>query len=100
MCVYTHTHAVQNTKTCQMVSLRNMQQSRRMRWSGHVARMGEGRGVHRVMVGKSEERDHWGAPDVDGRIILRWIFRKWEGFVWTGWSWLRIGKGGGRLWVR
>ena len=28
--------------------------SRRMRWAGHVARMGEGRGVHRVMVGKPE----------------------------------------------
>ena len=37
---------------------------------------------------------HWGDPDVDGRIILRWIFRKWEG-VGTGWSWLRIGTGGG-----
>ena len=33
---------------------------------------------------------------VDGRIILRWIFRKWEGVVGTGWSWLRIGTGGGR----
>ena len=50
--------------------------SRRMRWAGHVARMGEGRGVHRVLVGKPRERDHWGDPDVDGRIILRWIFRK------------------------
>jgi len=27
------------------------------------------------------ERDHWGDSDVDGRIILRWIFRKWEGVV-------------------
>jgi hypothetical protein len=27
------------------------------------------------------ERDHWGDSDVDGRIILRWIFRKWE-WVW------------------
>ena len=43
------------------------------------------------------ERDHWGDPDVDGRIILRWIFRKWEGVVGTGWSWLRIGTGGGHL---
>ena len=25
------------------------------------------------------ERDHWGDPGADGRIILRWIFRKWEG---------------------
>jgi hypothetical protein len=38
----------------------------------------------------------WGDPDVDGRIILRWIFRKLEGWG-TGWSWLRIGTGGGHL---
>ena len=43
------------------------------------------------------ERDQWGDPGVDGRIILRWIFRKWEGVVGTGWSWLRIGTGGGHL---
>jgi len=36
-------------------------------------------------------------PDADGRIILRWIFRKWEGVVGTGWNWLRIGTGGGHL---
>jgi hypothetical protein len=39
----------------------------------------------------------WGDPDVGGRIILRWIFRKLEGVVGTGWSWLRIGTGGGHL---
>jgi hypothetical protein len=38
--------------------------------------------------------------DVDGRIILMYIFRKLEGVVGTGWSWLSIGKGGGYLWVR
>jgi hypothetical protein len=43
------------------------------------------------------ERDHWGDPDVVGRIILRGIFRKWEGVVGTGWSGLRIGTGGGHL---
>ena len=42
-------------------------------------------------------RGHWGDQDVDGRIILRWIFRKLEGVVGTGWSWLRIGTGGGHL---
>jgi hypothetical protein len=47
--------------------------------------------------GSLRERDHWGDPDVDGRIILRWIFRKWEGVVGTGWSGLRIGTGGGHL---
>ena len=40
--------------------------------------------------------DHWGDPDVDGRIILRWIFGKWEG-VETERSWLRIGIDGGHL---
>ena len=29
--------------------------------------------------GNLRQRDNWGDPDVDGRIILRWIFRKWEG---------------------
>jgi hypothetical protein len=43
------------------------------------------------------ERDHWRNPDVDGRIILRGIFRNWEGVVWTGWSGFRIGTGGGHL---
>jgi len=47
--------------------------------------------------GNLRERDHWEGPDADGRIILRWIFRKWEGVVKTGWSWLRIGTGGGHL---
>ena len=62
--------------------------------------MGEGRGVHRVLVEKPEGKSPLGEPDVDGRIILRWIFRKWEGVVGTGRSWFRIGTGGGRLWVR
>jgi len=42
------------------------------------------------------ERGHWVDLDVDGRIILRWIFGKWEE-VETGWSWLRVGTGGGHL---
>ena len=46
--------------------------------------------------GNPRERDHLGDPDVDGRIILRWIFGKFEG-VETGWSWFRIGTDGGHL---
>jgi len=43
------------------------------------------------------ERDHLGDPDVDGIIILRWMFMKWVVGLWTGSSWLRIGTGGGHL---
>jgi len=58
--------------------------------------MREGRVVHRVLVGKPRERDHWGDPDVYGSIILKWIFGKWKG-VETGWNWFRIGTDGGQL---
>ena len=71
--------------------------SRRMRWAGHVVRMEEGRGVHKVLVGNLRERDHLGDQNVDGRIILRWILRKCEGVMGTGLGWLRIGTDGGRL---
>jgi hypothetical protein len=50
--------------------------------------------------GSLRERGHWGDQDVDGRIIFRWIFRKLERFMGTGWSWLRIGTGGRHLWVQ
>jgi len=47
-----------------------------MRWAGFVARVGEWRGVYRISWGNMRERDHLGDQGVDGRIILRWIFRK------------------------
>ena len=47
--------------------------------------------------GNVRERDHWGDPGVDGRIILRWILRNWGVGLWVGSSWLRIGTGGGHL---
>jgi hypothetical protein len=63
--------------------------------------MGEGRCVYRVLVwGNLRERDHWGDPDADGRIILRWIFRKWDAEICTGSSWPRIETVGGRFCVR
>ena len=71
--------------------------SRRMRWEGHVARMGERRSVNRVLVRKPEGKRPLGRPRRRGRIIFKWIFRKWDVGVWTGLNWLRIGTGGGHL---
>ena len=62
-----------------------------------MARTGQGRGVYRVLVGKPEEKRPLGRPRRRWEDILRWIFRKGEGVVGTGWSWLRIGTGGGHL---
>jgi len=58
---------------------------------------GEERCVQGFGWGNLKERDHLGDPGVDGRIILRWIFRQGDVGIWTGSSWLRIGTGGGHL---
>jgi hypothetical protein len=59
--------------------------------------MGERRGVYWVLVGNLRERDHLEEAGVDGRIILRLIFRKWDVEAWNGSIWLRIGTGGGHF---
>jgi hypothetical protein len=74
--------------------------SRRMRWAGHVARMWEDRGVHRVLVGKPEGKRPLGRPRWRWEDNIKMNLRKLEDVVGTGWSWLRIGTGGRHLWVR
>ena len=71
--------------------------SRRMRLAGHVARIGERGSVYRVLVGKHEGKRPLGRPRIDGWIIVRCIFRKWDVCVWTGSNWFRIGTYGGHL---
>jgi hypothetical protein len=55
---------------------------------------GEGGDAYRVLVGNPEERDHLEERGVDRRIILRWIFRKWDFGAWTGLMWFRRTGGG------
>jgi hypothetical protein len=52
---------------------------RRMRWAVHVAGMGESRAYTGILWGNLRERDQLGEAGIDGKIILKWIFRKWDG---------------------
>jgi len=49
------------------------------------------------LVEKLDRKRPLGRPRVDGRMILKWICRKWNVRAWTGSSWLRIRTGGGQL---
>jgi hypothetical protein len=72
--------------------------SRRIRRAEHVARMGEGRNVYRVLVGKPEGKIHLKDQGVDGRMGSKWTLgRLVGGGVWSGLTWLRIGIIGGLL---
>ena len=63
--------------------------SRKMRWAGHVGRRGR-EGAYTVLWwGNLRERDRLGDPGLDGRIILRWIFRKW---VVGGKDWIELAQ--------
>jgi hypothetical protein len=68
-----------------------------MRW-GECSKYGVGERCVQGFGGETlRQREKWGDPGVDGWIIIRWIFRKWDVGVWTGFSWLRIETGGGHV---
>ena len=71
--------------------------SRRMRWAGHVARMGEERRINRVLLGKPEGRRPLGRPRRRWVGNIRMDTRRWDVGIWTGLGWPRIETGGGRL---
>jgi len=68
---------------------------RRIRWVGHVARMGERKGVSRGLVGKPEEKRPLGSPRRRWEDNIKVDIQVVTCGVWTGSSWLRIGKGWG-----
>ena len=68
-----------------------------MRWVGHVARMGEMGGAYRVLVEKPEGKGPLDDLGVDERIIIKCIFNKRDGGMWTGLILLRVDTGGGLL---
>jgi hypothetical protein len=58
--------------------------SRRMRWAGHVARMGENRNAYRLLVGKLEGKGPLGRPRHRWVEILGWVLERWDEVISTG----------------
>jgi hypothetical protein len=73
--------------------------SRRLTWAGHVARMGEGRNVYRVLAGKPEGKSPLGRPRRRWEKGTKMDLRDtgWGVGVWNAFTCLRIGTGGGLL---
>ena len=71
----------------------------KMRWGRYVARMG-GDVYAGFCWGNLREIDHLEDRSADGRIILRWTFRKWDAGAWTEFIWIKIGTSGGHLQTR
>jgi hypothetical protein len=70
---------------------------RRMKWAGNVALVEEGTGVQRVLLGKPEGKRPMGRPNSRWEDNTMMDLQEVGGVVSAGWSWLRIGTGGGRL---
>ena len=68
---------------------------RRMRWAGHVAHMGREEVQTGFWWGSQRKRDHLEDPRMDGKIILRWIFRKLDGDM----DWLDLVQVSKRWWL-
>jgi hypothetical protein len=68
-----------------------------MRWVGHVAQIGEGIDMYRVLVGKTEGKTPLGRHRHRWEDNIRMDFREVKCGAWTGLSWLRIETGVGHL---
>jgi len=66
---------------------------------GACGAYGEGRGVHGVLVGKPEGKRPLGRPRRRWEDNIKMDLQEMGGVVGIGWSWLRIGTGGGHSWV-
>jgi hypothetical protein len=87
-----------NSNICPLYSLVIWQiKSRRIRWAGHVARMGVGRNLHRILVGEPEGTYSLGGPRRRWEDEIKMTLGRLEGGVWSGFTSLKIWIFGGLL---
>jgi hypothetical protein len=72
-------------------SIIRMNKSRRMRWAGHVGRIGEKSNAYRILVGKPGGRRPLGRPRRRWVDKIKMNLREIGWMLWIGWIWLRIG---------
>jgi hypothetical protein len=72
-----------------------MVKSRRMRWAGHVPRVGKKRNAYGILVGESEGIISLEDQNIGGLIILKWMLERQDEVVWAGLIWLTPGTSGG-----
>ena len=96
-CTYSYLQTVTVVRHLRKVHQCDLIKSRRMRWAGHVARMGERRGIYRVLVGKPEGKRALGKPRLRWEDNIKIDLQEVGVGAWTGSKWLRIGTGGGHL---
>jgi hypothetical protein len=65
-------------------SIIRMIKSRRMRWAGHIAHVGEKKNAYRILMGRQKEKDHWEDQGIGGWTILKWNLREigWNDMDW------------------
>ena len=68
-----------------------------MRWAAHIARIGDSRGVYRILVEKPERNSPLGRPRLRWEDNIKMDFQEVGCGLWTGSRWFKIGTGGGHL---